>query len=331
MERKILMNKTFKSTLALLLCFCMVLSAGITGVAAVKDTAVPAAQNYASIEDYIAQSNATAGNTLAVAGKSVAVTNDDADPEAPVEKSITAKPVGKTTLGDIIAKVVNFISDFLVNNIVLGALRMSVPRSPAIPDFDDFDLNDQDNFYAGNEHFLDEPAAGAQWHLGYAQKSIMPADFGARPYVRGSLLPYAFTTETFDELKVRTVILDDGSGRGKTVFSVIDCIGIANADVRKIRAAVADFAAANNIVSINVSASHTHSGLDSQGIWTDPAGIVLNNIFSSITGLGAIKSGVETGFLQTMIDQTAASIKEACGNMTAGTLNYAKKNLSEYV
>lgn len=324
------MNKTLKSILAVSLCVCMVLSAGVGGIAASNNAAKPveAAQSYASIEEYVAQSNA--GSTAAAIGKNVAATNDDTDP-TPAAKSITATPVGKTTLGDIIAKVVNFISDFLVNNIVLGALKASVPKSPAIPDYDDFNLDDQDNFYAGTETFLTEPAAGAQWHLGYAQKSIMPADFGTRPYVRGSLLPYAFTTETFDDLKVRTVILDDGSGRGKTVFSVIDCIGIANADVRKIRAAVADFAAANNIVSINVSASHTHSGLDSQGIWNDPAGIVLNNIFSSITGLGAIKSGIETGFLQTMIDQTAASIKEACGNMTAGTLSYAKKDLSEYI
>lgn len=331
MERKILMNKTFKSTLALLLCFCMVLSAGITGVAAVKDTPVPAAQNYASIEDFIAQSNATAGDTLAVAGKSVAATNDDADPEAPVEKSIASKPVGKTTLGNIIAKVVNFISDILVNNIVLGALKISVPKSPAILDYDDFSLDDQDNFYAGNETFLDEPAAGARWNLGYAQKSIMPADFGTAPYVRGSLLPYAFTKEAFDELKVRTVILDDGSGRGKTVFSVIDCIGIANSDIRKIRAAVADFAADNNIISINISASHTHSGLDSQGVWSAPASTVLNNIFSSITGLGSIKSGVNSTFLQTMIDQTAASIKEAYVHMEPGTMTYAKKDLSGYI
>lgn len=322
------MNKTLKSTLALLLCVCMVLSTSITGVATVQNTSTQTvAQDYTSIEDYIAQSNAEA----AVAGKSVVLTSADADPEPPTEKSIASKPVGKTTLGNIVSKVINFISDILINKVVLGALKGVLPQSPAIPDYNGFDIDACDNFYAGSKTFLDEPAAGAQWHLGYAQKSIMPADFGTKPYVRGSMIPYATTTETFDELKVRTIILDDGSGRGKTVFCVIDCIGIANADVRKIRAAVADFAAANHIVSINVSATHTHSGIDSQGVWTNPAGIVLNNIFTSVTGYGAIKSGVDDTFMQTMVDQTAAAIKEACGNMKPGTMSFAKKELADYV
>ena len=34
-------------------------------------------------------------------------------------------------------------------------------------------------------------------------------------------------------MKVRTVILDDNTGRGLTVFCVVDCIGISNADVMK--------------------------------------------------------------------------------------------------
>ncbi|HZK38837.1 MAG TPA: neutral/alkaline non-lysosomal ceramidase N-terminal domain-containing protein, partial [Clostridia bacterium] len=324
----VIMKKVFKSTLALVLCVCMLLSVGITGLAAVQDTTAPTAQSYTSIEDYMAQSNATADNAVTGTGKNATATNDEA--ETPAEKSLASKPVGKTTFGNILAKIVNFISDIVINKGVLGALRAVLPQSPAIPDYDGFDLDTYDNFYPGTETFLDEPAAGAQWHLGYAQRSIMPADFGTKTYVRGSLLPYARTKENFDELRVRTIILDDGSGRGKTVFSVIDCIGIANADVRKIRAAVADFAAANHIVSINVSATHTHSGLDSQGIWHDPAGVVLNNIFTSITGFGAIKSGVDDTVMQTMVDQTVASIKEACVNMEPGSMSFAKKDLSDY-
>ncbi len=315
------MNKTVKSVLALLLCVCMVLSAGITGAAVQKTSVQPMAQSYASIEDYVAQSQADITGT-APAGNAAA--------QSAAEPSVSATPVGKTTLGNIFTKIINFISDFFINKVVLGALRAVLPQSPEILDYDTFDLDGYGDFYAGTETFLDEAAQGAQWHLGYAQRSILPADFGTKKYVRGSLIPYGFTNETFDDLKVRTVVLDDGSGRGKTVFATIDCIGLANSDIRKIRAAVADFAAANNIVSINISASHTHSGIDSQGVWTDPATTVINNIFSSATGKGGIISGVDSTFLQTMVDQTAASIIEACGSMTAGTLSYAKKELSGY-
>lgn len=318
------MNKTFKSVLALLLCMCMVLSAGITGTAAAgQATVAPAAQSYASVEAYIAQSTAAEPAVSAAPARNAAAQNA-------AEPSVSTTPVGQTTLGNIFTKIINFISDFFINKVVLGALRAVLPQSPEILDYDTFDLDEYDDFYAGTETFLNEAAQGAQWHLGYAQRSILPADFGTKKYVRGSMIPYGITNETFDDLKVRTVVLDDGSGRGKVVFATIDCIGLANADVRKIRAAVADFAAANNIVSINISASHTHSGIDSQGVWTDPATTVINNIFSSATGQGGIRSGVDSTFLQTMVDQTAASIVEACGSMTAGTLNYAKKELSGY-
>ncbi len=250
----------------------------------------------------------------------------------PAAVNISAQtPVGDTTLGNIFAKVVNFISDFVINGIVLGALRNSVPFSPAIKDYSTFDLDAYGDFYPGHESFLTEPAQGARWNLGYSQKSIIPADFGPRKYARGSMIPYGYTNENLNDLKVRTVAVDDGSGRGITVFAAIDCIGIANADVRKIRAAVEDFAEENNIVSINVSATHTHSGIDSQGVWTDPAGVVINNIFTSVTGIGKLKSGVNSTFLNTLINQTAASIKEACNNMTPGTLTLAKKDMSGYI
>ena len=59
------MKKTFKSIISVLLCVCMVLSAGITGAAVQNTAAQPAAQNYASVEDYIAQSKPAGANTAA--------------------------------------------------------------------------------------------------------------------------------------------------------------------------------------------------------------------------------------------------------------------------
>lgn len=317
------MKKIFKPVLALLLCFCIVFSLAVTGVAAGSGTAQTGAiKSYASVADYIAQSNAN--------GKSVTVINKDGAAQTAVSKSISATPVGKTTLGNIFAKIINFISDFLINKVVLGAVTAVMPKTSAVKDYDAFDLDSYGNFYTGTEPFIDTAAADAHWSLGYAEKSILPADFGTRAYVRGSMAPYAFTRETFDDLRVRTVILDDGSGRGKVVFASIDCIGLANADVRKIREAVADFAAANNIVSINVSATHTHTGIDSQGVWNDPLGTLANNIISANTNLLPVKSGVDKTFLDTLVAQSAAAIEEACNNMAQGTLTYTMKDISDY-
>lgn len=233
--------------------------------------------------------------------------------------------------GIFLARLVNAVSDFLINTLILGVFNAFLPTTSKVADYDSFDLDAYGNFYPGTDTFIDEARPGAQWSLGYAERSILPADFGTRPYVKGSLAPYSFTTKTLDDLRVRTVVLDDGSGRGKIVFCVIDAIGIANADVRKIRAAASDIAIQNNIVSINVSVSHTHNGIDSQGVWTDPAGTTINNLANALTGFTQVKSGVDATFLQTMIDRTTESIAAACGRLEPGSLYLAKKSISDYV
>jgi len=319
------MKKTIKSIAAVSLCLCIVLSGSITGFAAGSSSKAASSKivSYNSIADYIAQSKA--------AGKSVTVVGGTAGTTAAATKSVSEIKIGSTTFGNIFVKAVNAVSDFLINKVILGPFTSAMPMTKNVQDYAKFNLNNYKNFYKGTATFADTAAQGAQWSLGYSEKSILPADFGTRPYVRGSMVPYASTTQTYDDLRVRTVILDDGSGRGKVVFAAIDCIGLANADVRKIRAAVADFAAANNIVSINVSATHTHTGIDSQGVWNDPLGTLANNILSATTGLVPVKSGVDKTFLDNLVAQAAASIKEACNNMAKGSLTYAVKNISDYV
>ncbi len=317
------MKKSFKAITALSLCLCIVFSVSITGFAAGTSKATAGTiKSYASIEDYVTQAN-TAGKTVKVIGNAVVA-------NAETGKSISPTKIGDTTLGDIFAKSINALSDFAINNVLLGLITTIMPKTSSVQNFAKFDLNNYKNFYKGTEKFADEAVPNSHWSLGYAEKSILPADFGTRPYVRGSMAPYASTTETFDDLRVRTVILDDGSGRGKVVFASIDCMGLSNADVRKIREAVADFVKANNIVSINVSATHTHSGIDTQGAWNNPLGTLANNILSATTGIVKVKSGVDKTFLDNLIAQSAASIKEACNNMAKGTLTYATKNISDY-
>ncbi len=232
----------------------------------------------------------------------------------------------KTIFMNTLARVVNTLSNVLIT--VLGkGINLFIPKTPALNSYADFNLDEYGNFYAGMDEFLDEPAAGARWSLGYAQESILPDDFGTVPYTMGGYGLMAETTETFDGLWVRTIVLDDGSGRGKVAFCVLDAIGIANADVRLIRAAVADFAEANDIVSINVSVTHTHSGIDLQGVWDNTVENVLNNITLGALGLTELKSGVDRKFLQTIIDQTAKSIKDATADMKTGELTLAKMDI----
>ena len=233
----------------------------------------------------------------------------------------------------IVAKLLNLLSNFVINIALGKPLSIAVPAAKTVQQYETFDLDAYGDFYAGTETFLTQPAADAVWRLGYSEKSIMPADFGETPYAKGAYLPDIFCTEMYkdddgedEELRVRTIVLDDGSGRGTTVFCALDAMGLANADVRLIRAALADFAAANNIVSINVDCTHIHTGIDSQGVWNKPVTHAVNNMLQQ-----DIEYGVDRTFLQAIIDGAKASVEEAYAAMTEGTLWYSAVNIKDYV
>lgn len=211
----------------------------------------------------------------------------------------------------------------LISNFLPATVKVEGPS--AFADYAD------DNFYAGTEEFLDAPADGAQWSLGYADASILPADFSTGKYYKGGYDINLQLSECIDDLKVRVITLDDGSGRGITVFAVVDCLGLANDDVRNIRAAVAAALPDVKFTSINVAATHVHSGIDTQGIYTDTFGHVIKNLIAAITGSDDLCDPVDTDLLATIQAQTAACVKEAVETMTTGTLEYAKTSIADYV
>lgn len=309
------MKKVLLSVISVILCLSLMIPVGVTAFAEVPadDTAIVEDTNV-NFEDIFANVD------MGAVGDAAADLGDKFE-------SLSSTSM-KVVFMNFLAKIVNTLSNILIT--VIGkALNLFIPATPALNSFADFNLDEYGNFYEGMDEFIDAPVAGAQWHLGYAQESILPDDFGEVPYTMGGYGLMAETTETFDGLWVRTIVLNDGSGRGNVVFCVLDAIGIANADVRLIREAVADFAEANNIVSINVGVTHTHSGIDLQGVWDNTVGNVLSNITLGALGLTELKSGVDRKFLQTIIDQTAKSIKDAYADMEAGTLELAKMDIGD--
>ena len=237
-----------------------------------------------------------------------------------------AKSSAADTVAEVITAGLNKAADALLN-LISGFLpaTVKVQDPSAFADYAD------KNFYAGTEEFLDEPAEGAQWSMGYADASILPADFSTGKYYKGGYDINLQLSECIDDLKVRVVALDDGSGRGITVFAVVDCLGLANDDVRNIRAAVAEALPDVEFTSINVSATHVHSGIDTQGIYTDTFGHVFQNLFAAITGSDLLCDPVDTDLLETIQNQTAACVKKAVATMTTGTLEYAKTDIADYV
>lgn len=230
-----------------------------------------------------------------------------------------------------------FLSKFLnilVNDVILKVVSDFIPNLSFVRD--DTQADSLDNFFEGNT-FISTGTGKFTWDVGYGQESILPADFGTiLKYARGSYAPWGYSKDLYtdddgnkEDMKVRTVILDDNTGRGLTVLCSVDCIGISNADVRKIRAAIADFAAEKNIVSLNVSAIHSHMAIDSQGVWNAPLTTVANN-FLSIFGVTETKFGVNEDYLNTIIERTKISVEEAYADMKPGKLTYTNIDLDGY-
>ena len=286
MKRKIL------SVISVILCFCLITPSGAFA-------AETREQSYASVADYVASTGED--SSLAIKIK--------------------------------LAKGLNALSNFFINGVLGTVLNLIIPDSAAVADFEEFDIDKYDNFYEGMDKFIDEPQGDAVWSLGYGKASILPADFGSKSYAKGAYLPYVFGDSMYtdengneEDLMARAIVMNDGSGRGNVVFIALDAMGLANADVRLIREALKDVAKEYNIVSINVSCTHIHTGIDSQGVWTDPVGCILNNIISP-----NVKYGAERSFIESIVSGSKKAVTDALADMTKGELYYSKTDMEEYI
>lgn len=251
--------------------------------------------------------------------------------------SLTSYAASEKTAEELIAqgeKKTKFM-DWLLNDLLLGTIAKIIPNYKFVgKDSDEFDT---ENFYEGNE-YADPKTESFTWKLGYDAESIIPDDFG-KPlkYARGSYCPWGYSTDFYTDddgnketMKVRTILLDDNTGRGLIAISSIDCIGISNVDVKKIREGVAEFAKEKNIVSVDISAIHSHMAIDSQGVWGAPLSTAFHN-FISLFGIVKPKSGVNEDYLNTLIERTALSIEKAYADLKPGTLGYTNIDLDEYM
>ena len=189
-----------------------------------------------------------------------------------------------------------------------------------------------DNFYEGTGEFIDSASADAQWSLGSASLSLVPENWKSYDlYLGGFMSEQNFFTndvrEILDDMKVRVVAMNDGSGRGTTVFATIDSIGVANSDIRVIRGMLADFAAANDISSINIFSTHSHSCIDTQGLWTNLFGKLPFNLVKAITGLGELEQGTDEEYMEFFYDKVKTAIEMAVADMEEGTMTFASKDI----
>ncbi len=195
-----------------------------------------------------------------------------------------------------------------------------------------------ENFWKGTEEFLEKPRKGAKWSLGYANINLTPADYAKHAYYMGGYISpdnkfKNIIEEVVDDMQGRAIALDDGSGRGVSVFCTIDCIGTTNGDIRVIRKKFKNkfekLFPDKKIASVNVFSTHTHSCVDTEGIWTDFPGKLFRNLGRRYTGKGVLERGADEQYMRFLCEGVSDTLIKAVQDMCEGKLYLAQKDITE--
>lgn len=192
---------------------------------------------------------------------------------------------------------------------------------------------DNEGFLEGSGYFLKEPKKDAKWTVGFSKAGLFPEHYEGDLYLGGYLaFPPNKVNGIITDQYVRAVAIDDNSGRGINVFAVIDCIGMSNTDIRTIRGRLKKLISEYNIVSINISATHCHSGVDTQGIWGDLIEAVKRNPKAIKKGkTEETVSGKNRDYMENLFTVAAKTIENAVLNMKEGKLSFAVLDASDFV
>lgn len=190
-------------------------------------------------------------------------------------------------------------------------------------------------FLKGRETYATTVKRGNFWSLGYSSRSIVPEDIGEGRYYIGRDVSPRIAKGVYDDNRIRVAVIDDNSGEGAVVFGAIDSLGVTSTDIRSIRKGVLDYCKANGIkvASINISATHSHTALDTQGVGTAFFYKLflggLNNRLGFIYDAPFLKDSKR--FNNHFINESIRAIEEAFENVEPGKLYFDSIDAGKYM
>ncbi len=221
-----------------------------------------------------------------------------------------------------IIAVTNIINGLL--NAVFKGFGSLFPNDA--PTVEEYYAGESEKFYEGMDTFLDEPADNAKWKLGFGKASMVPENLknGSKQYYTGGYFTQKING-VYDDQGANAVAMTDSSGRGTVVMVAIDGIGVNNDDVRSIRAMAEEKLLAkgifNDIVAININATHCHTVIDTQGFGLELIGKIFQNLFSFLPFIEKTRS-INPEFHAHMLEGASDAIVQAYMNMEPGELYY---------
>ena len=253
----------------------------------------------------------------------------------PVSGAVTAYSEGgysvKETLGHRFYQFVDKLIDLLVRfiNTLIPGLNWT-GRFPTSSNYTPVKT------LMGKETFDYSVPANARWRMGFADASLLEGldVTDGSYYLAGSLEAMEGRTpaEIVDDQTVNTYAVSDGVS-GTVVHVVLDGYGIARGDVLEIRSRLADFAAENGIIAVNVSVLHQHSCIDTLGLSAPLVPALLKNPAGTLTekeDMNAL-SGKNSAFMENLFTVVTRTVTEAVGDMTDGTLYYGSADATDLI
>ena len=156
----------------------------------------------------------------------------------------------------------------------------------------------------GDSVFSD--TAGESWTVGFASSVLTPEDITADTYYIAGYNTNNPALSVLDDMHAKAVYLDDNTGRGGVIVCAIDCVGMSRKDINDIRKFVIDSGKIPGIKSVNICSTHSHSAIDTQGLWG-------KNFFSD---------GKNAEFMESLKTKTAEAIIAAYENRKDGRLYF---------
>ena len=150
--------------------------------------------------------------------------------------------------------------------------------------------------------------SGEFFTCGFGKEILTPDDVEEKKYFIAGYDSNNKAEDVLDDMFARAIYIDDNKGNGGVVICAIDAVGMSRKDINDIRKLVFESNEIGKLKSLNICCTHTHSAIDTQGLW----------------GEKIYKSGRNEEFMKKLKEKTANAIISAYKNRTKGKLFFSK-------
>ncbi len=151
-------------------------------------------------------------------------------------------------------------------------------------------------------------SSGEHFTCGFSKVILTPNDVKDNKYFIAGYNSNNKAEDVLDDMFARAIYIDDNKGNGGVIICSIDAVGMSRRDINDIRKLVLESTEISKLKSINICCTHSHSAIDTQGLW----------------GEKIYKSGKNEEFMKELKEKTASVIIEAYKNRTDGKLYFSK-------